>query len=492
MALLMRLIVVAALVNGSMGWDKKRSLVTRHAEDGKPVKQTLWSDEGMAYYGTINVGGQPQNAIYDTGSFEIVALSQCTHDEEEDHEHVKKQCCAKAKCPLAAYSPKASSKWVPDRWAETGKITYGSGPVFVRKGTEHLELRPDGVIGSNRSISDSTVPVQVVVDHEVDLFTDTQLQAIIGIGPGKFEERQDRMTHRLGIKRFMICFEEDQSKPGYITWNDKDRSDEPGWTPVPVLGKLFWATPTSAYKLVNADGSSTAVGCQNGCGAIIDTGTSLISPPKEVITAISKQIELNQIEDCSDLSKFPTLSFKLGDQEFTLPPQAYIGDAGENEAGLKQTNLAFPLLPMHPEGVNLIKMARKHGKAPPKVKSCALLLSEGDPSESTPWGPMVIFGMALFRKYAVQFDLAGDLEGITPTFEQPTRIMRLAEASSDCKGHKKGGMQFKQRTFSAMQKVNLNKVRVSPMQQRFQNQGRRLKGLLNMRQKQQNEEKVQI
>merc|ERR1719217_1025841 len=107
----------------------------------------------------------------------------------------------------------------------------------------------------------------------------------------------------------------------------------------------------------------------------------------------------------------------------------------------------------------IVESAKKNGQAPPQVHSCVLLLSPGDESEQTQFGPMVIFGVSLFRKYAVQFDLASDMEG-----KDGGRTMRFAEAAHDCSGPVKGG-EFRRK--SVLQKVNMDKLRVSPLQQRL-------------------------
>lgn len=457
-------------------------LAAHQAEDNYPVIQTLRSDEGMAYYGEITVGGQVQQGIYDTGSFDLVVISQCTRRQRS---HGRKSgepvCCARDSCPKAAYSMVLSGNWKKDPDMGLQKITYGSGPVTAIQGYEHVELKAsDG----NHSISDDDVPTKVVVEHQIDLFKETDLQAIVGLAPGKFEERENRMTHHIGMKRYMVCFDQDSKKDGFITWNDKDRSNDPSYVAVPAIGKLFWATKVVDFRLTNSFGSpilaGAFTGCQPSCGAVIDTGTSLLSPPKEVIEQISEMLDKGDIKDCSDMSKFPTLSFTLGDKEFSLPPEAYIGEVDEEgettESSLKSARLAFPLLPLH-SGAKKLTPQLNHTLALkekfPTTGKCAIMMSEGDPDDGTPWGPMVIFGMQLFRKYAVQFDITGDHDGTRPTISNPTRIMRFTEASADCKTDSQGKQfNLKQKTGrkfgGKLQKVNLNKIRRSTFQRHLE------------------------
>jgi hypothetical protein len=459
--------------------------LTKHlAEENHPVVQTLRSDEGMAYYGEIRVGGQVQQGIYDTGSFDLVVLSACTKLQHPINKKTMEPiCCAKDKCPKANYNNVLSGNFVKDTAAGLEKITYGSGPVTVQQGYDHVEFRStDG----KDNISDDDVPTKVIVDHHIDLFKETDLQAIVGLGPGKFEEREKRMINHMGMKRFMVCFNEDPNKDGVITWNDKDRSFDPAFKSVPVLGKLFWATKISTFELKGSVKSSFQA-CEPSCGAIIDTGTSLLTPPKEVIDQLSELLDKGHITDCSDMKKFPTLHFTLGDHEFTLPPEAYIGAVDDEEVGFKHENLAFPLLPMKAGASSILKdknhtlALKQENQGPVNMKqegtfpvhgACAIMMSEGDPSDNTPWGPMVIFGMQLFRKYAVQFDVVGDIEGVKPSLSNPTRIMHFTEASPDCQQDSQGKtFQFKQRNSakralegSKLRKLNLKKIRKSTFQ----------------------------
>jgi len=443
-------------------------LAVVQAVEGKPVVQVLRSDDGMAYYGTMFVGGQEQISIYDTGSFDLVIESKCLASEKSAKTFVAAKsrngtmgkvkvptCCVNDKCPHAKYSQYLSGANFIAADKEIEQITYGSGPVLVKPGADHVQIK-DETNGKTKgnSVASSGVPVKIIVDHDIDLFKETEMTAIVGVGPGKYDEREKRLFHHMGIKRFMVCFQENAKADGFWTWHDRDRSTDNNWMNVPVAGKMFWAVPTSDFKI---DGSE--VGCKPSCGGIMDTGTSLMTPPQAVVSAIQEKIENGKIEDCSDLSKFPDFEFKLGDHWMSLPASSYIGDAGSQEMEVFHQQLAFAPLPMTKRDLAIVQAAKKAGVQAPPVHSCVLLLSPGDESEQTQFGPMVIFGMSLFRKYAVQFDLSGDIEG-----KENARSMRFAEAAHDCSGPVKGG-EFRRK--STLQKVNLNKLRVSPLQQRL-------------------------
>jgi len=374
-----------------------------NAEEGKAVVQNLRSDEGMAYYGTMFVGGQEQVAIYDTGSFDIVIESKCLEKDKDVKSFVRAQsrngtvgkvavptCCSDKKCPHAKYSTGLSGQNFIASDAGIEQITYGSGPVLVKAGADHVRLS-DETNGKTKgnTIAQAKVPVKIIVDHEIDLFKETEMTAIVGMGPGPFAEREKRLVSHMGIKRFMVCFQENAKANGFWTWNDRDRSQDKDWMSVPVAGKMFWAVPTSKFTI---DGAS--VGCEPSCGGIVDTGTSLLTPPKAVVKAIQDKIESGTIEDCSDLSKFPDFVFNMGDHKLSLPASSYIADAGAQQTEVFHQQLAFAPLPMSKRDLAIVQSAKKNGQIAPAVPACVLLLSPGDESEQTQFGPMVILHLS--------------------------------------------------------------------------------------------------
>jgi len=433
--------------------------------EGKSVVQNLRSDGGMSYYGALFVGGQEQVSIYDTGSFEVVILSKCV-----SHDSAVSACCPAHKCPFAQYNTDLSGSNFEAGAAGLAQITYGSGPVLVKAGSDHMQLSDEtrGKTTGN-TIAQAKVPVQIIVDHDIALFKVTPMTAIVGVGPGLFAERKQRMVNQMGIKRFMVCFQENQNENGLWTWNDRDRSTDLNWMVVPSPADEFWAAPVSNFRL-----DDSTVGCMaHSCGGLIDTGTSLNTFPTSIVNGIIQKINDGFITDCSDLSKFPDFVFDMGGHTLRLPPSSYIGDAGEMYPGFHK-QLAFAPLPMSARDLAIVKSAERDGRPAPKVHSCVLMVSSedngdvqlstsGGQSEQAQFGDMVILGMSLFRKYAVQFDLSGDLEN-----QEGTRAMRFAEATSDCSGTVTGeSLEGFSRKAKTLHKVDLDKLRISPLQRRL-------------------------
>lgn len=88
-------------------------------------------------------------------------------------------------------------------------------------------------------------------------------------------------------------------------------------------------------ELVSQHGARVRVACADGCGALLDTGTSLLCAPSEVIEKIAQHLDLSRdvgVEpriltemgaDCQ--ASMPRLSFRLGGQLLSLPGTAMLG-----------------------------------------------------------------------------------------------------------------------------------------------------------------------
>merc|ERR1719413_54666 len=72
-----------------------------------------------------------------------------------------------------------------------------------------------------------------------------------------------------------------------------------------------------------SDSQPSALGCNPSCGAIVDTGTTLLSLPTAEYNALYNRIASMNV-GCSDMSVFPDLVMNMGGQEVRLPPESYI------------------------------------------------------------------------------------------------------------------------------------------------------------------------
>ncbi|XP_043775591.1 pregnancy-associated glycoprotein 2-like [Cervus elaphus] len=98
-------------------------------------------------------------------------------------------------------------------------------------------------------------------------------------------------------------------------------------------GKLNWI-PVSRTKswLITVDRISMngrVIGCENGCEALVDTGTSLINGPAELVTNIQRLIHATPygseyVVSCPVISTLPPVIFTINGIDYSVPAEAYI------------------------------------------------------------------------------------------------------------------------------------------------------------------------
>lgn len=201
------------------------------------------------------------------------------------------------------------------------------------------------------------------------------------------------MLHTWSIPRFSICMGTRGGSDGVLVWNDTTPFDKPSiFKEVPIMGDSHrWSASMTKPKLKYADGrKGLHLGCEDGCEALLDSGTSLLGVPKEAAEMIVKAIDdLNA--NCSNLEVLPHLKFRLGGEKFSLPPSAYMakvgGDWKKSQAPMLHTTKQLPT---------------------PKRQCEVLIFETSDFTEGG--GGMWILGVPFFRKYYTTFELGRTME----------------------------------------------------------------------------------
>ncbi|CAG0898151.1 unnamed protein product [Darwinula stevensoni] len=117
-------------------------------------------------------------------------------------------------------------------------------------------------------------------------------------------------------------------------------------TYVPVTSQGYWQFKMDKVRL-----GHQAVYCFNGCQAIADTGTSLITGPSRVINALNRRIGGHPIGGgeymirCSLIHRLPPIHFILAGKSFTLRGRDYVlrvSERGQTFCLLGFTGLDIP------------------------------------------------------------------------------------------------------------------------------------------------------
>lgn len=87
----------------------------------------------------------------------------------------------------------------------------------------------------------------------------------------------------------------------------------------PLLNTTYWLIKFDDAKINGRSFNPCPAG---GCMAAVDTGTSLIAGPAEVVGPLIDAIQVQS--DCSNIDTLPTVSFDINGREYVLKPSEYV------------------------------------------------------------------------------------------------------------------------------------------------------------------------
>lgn len=294
------LLAAPAAVSGmSMSWQK--------ADRPESYRQLLHSYKDLQYYGNITIGGQDLQVVMDTGSVDFVVLSKKCTQWCGDRDH---------------FDAGVSRTHMDGNLSLV--LSYGSGSLLGREAYEKVALGP---------LEADSTPFWEVYDASMPLLMRSGFEAIIGLGPMGNDSavmapgNPDNelafavLFKKLGVENYSICLGNGPQANGYLTWNDQHIQDYPelfARLNVPVETG-YWMVRMTDFRL-----GDELIGCERGCGAVLDSGTSLIAAPFEPFSELSSRAD-DLITDCSNIAELPELHFKLDGVPFSLSPDSYIG-----------------------------------------------------------------------------------------------------------------------------------------------------------------------
>jgi len=221
------------------------------------------------------------------------------------------------------------------------------------------------------------------------------------------------LLQTFNVSMFSICVGKRPGSDGYFIWNDYSANQYPNvFKTVPVIGRHSWSVWVDNVRIQGMDNggglnssSSVHLGCDKGCSAVLDSGTSLLAVPGFIKNKLEEMMAKAN-GDCSNLQDFPDLVFDMGGHTFSLPPDAYVAEV----VGTVPNYLA-----------SYIKIRPRQVAFEPRTR-CQLLLMES--YASTSYGPLWILGVPFFRKYYTTFHIGKS---------HSERSLHIAPASKDCK-----------------------------------------------------------
>ncbi|CAK0811155.1 unnamed protein product, partial [Prorocentrum cordatum] len=415
-----------------------------HAADAAGAgayRQRLRNLQDIQYFGEVKVGNQTLEGLFDTGSFELLVFGEgCT-------------TCGSS----GVYKHSLSSSFTAGGRKETH--SFGSGTCYSDEGYETVSLGPFSV---------ERLPFWEVVSAQMPVLDSQQsgFQAIVGIGPpgepaataqaelddlAKREEwhlrhdgavpeqlqreKEDMLQkldsekkkvaflQALGVSTFSSCLDRMSGGSGWMVWNDNSALRDPqNFMSLPVAGTLTWSLQITGMGLKGfGPTADNPIGCQGGCGAIVDTGTSLLAVPSDIYQRLYDLIKGMEM-DCNDLRKFPDIYITVNGHELLLPPDSYIGRVVGNVPKFmkKHVHASADVAEFSQDDAlnpNAVQLDRFRARQRVRRQKCQLLLMDMG-NQVTQLGPLMILGMPFFREYYTSFNLTDRSIRVAPADDQ--------------------------------------------------------------------------
>ncbi|CAK6437360.1 unnamed protein product [Pipistrellus nathusii] len=283
------------------------------APGGRSAFVPLSNYMNAQYYGKIGLGTPPQNfsVVFDTGSSNLwVPSRRCSFFSLPCWFHHR-------------FNPKASSSYRPN--GTTFAIQYGSGQLSGILSEDKLTI---GGIGNASVVFGEALWEPSLV------FVFARFDGILGLGfpvlsVGGVRPPLDALVDEGLLDKPVFSFylnrDPEAAEGGELVLGGSDPAHYvPPLTYVPVTVPAYWQVHMNGVKV----GKGLTL-CAQGCPAILDTGTSLITGPTEEIRALHRAIGGfpllgKYIIECTIISKLPPVSFNLGGAWFNLTAQDYV------------------------------------------------------------------------------------------------------------------------------------------------------------------------
>ncbi|XP_011813101.1 PREDICTED: cathepsin E isoform X1 [Colobus angolensis palliatus] len=264
----------------------------------------------MEYFGTISIGSPPQNftVIFDTGSSNLwVPSVYCTSPACKTH---------------TRFQPSQSSTY--SQPGQSFSIQYGTGSLSGIIGADQVSVEGLTVVGQQFGES-VTEPGQTFVDAEFDgiLGLGYPSLAVGGVTP-VFDNMMAQNLVDLPMFSVYMSSNPEGGAGSELIFGGYDHSHFSGslnWVPVTKQG--YWQ-----IALDNIQVGGTVMFCSEGCQAIVDTGTSLITGPPNKIKQLQNAIGAAPVDgeyavECANLNVMPDVTFTINGVPYTLSPTAY-------------------------------------------------------------------------------------------------------------------------------------------------------------------------
>ncbi|XP_039987927.1 gastricsin-like [Xiphias gladius] len=301
----------------------------KHTEFAGSANMYINNYADTTYYGPISIGTPPKSfqVLFDTGSSNLWVDSV--------------YCNTKACNTHKKFNPKQSSTFVAKD--QSFYLPYGAGSLYGVFGYDTVNV--GGIVIRNQEIGLST-------DEPGDNFVVAKFDGILGlaypsISAGGETPVMDNMMSQnlLNTNLFTFYLSRGGEQGSELSFGGVDSYRYRGqiyWAP--VSSESYWQIGIQGFKI----GGSETNFCAQGCQAVVDTGTSMLTAPSQILGYIMQAIGAEEDQygmymvDCSQVNNLPTLIFVINGVSLPLPPYAYIGQHGDQYCVVNITPTYLP------------------------------------------------------------------------------------------------------------------------------------------------------
>ncbi|KAI5936086.1 gastricsin [Manis javanica] len=266
-----------------------------------------------SYFGEISIGTPPQNflVLFDTGSSNLWVPSV--------------YCQSQACTTHSRFNPSQSSTFSTN--SQSFSLQYGSGSLTGFFGYDTLTVQNIQVPNQEFGLSENEPGTNFVY---------AKFDGIMGMGypslaAGRATTALQGMLQEGALNSpvfsFYLSSQQSSQNGGEVIFGGVDSNLYTGqiyWAP--VTQELYWQIGIEEFLI----GGQASGWCSQGCQAIVDTGTSLLTVPQQYMSALlqatgAQEDQYGQFSvDCSSIQNLPTLTFIINGVQFPLPPYFYI------------------------------------------------------------------------------------------------------------------------------------------------------------------------
>jgi len=305
----------------------QRVALRRHRRSLLPLRSGHRHAQGhhpSEYFGTISIGSPPQEfqVLFDTGSGNLL-LPSATCDGLACTKHRRLNASSSTTSLSIAFASKPDTPVGEDGDQDVLNLVYGTGEATG------VIIQDKVCVGSTCARAD----IVAAVEESDAPFADAPFDGILGMGLTALSEASafnlmDCMVRDKAIKSgmfsvFLGATDAEESEILFGSYRTEHMVDKLFWVPV-MSGEGFWQVPLEAISVHGKHLVSSP-----NASAILDTGTSLLAGPPEVINALLDQ--LNVASDCSNFASLPDIAFIVAGHTLSLSPQDYVDRDGSGK-----------------------------------------------------------------------------------------------------------------------------------------------------------------